>query len=529
MIRGALLDSPTARISSRLHSLLFPAACLAILSLVMVRSAWLSDDALITFRTIDHFVNGHGLRFNLAERVQSYTHPLWLLLLAPFYFFSREAFYTPILVSLVCSGLAVLWGLGARRTRVVLATGVACLISSKAFIDYTTSGLEAPLGYLLLAIWLRLYLDPVPAGAREARARVVALLALGSLLFVNRMDSLLLIAPALATRAFALLRSEQSVRRTLGPLLLACIPAFGWLGFSLLYYGSFVPNTAYAKLGTGIDPWLLRSQGLFYLGHALRFDPVTPLVIALALAGSVADAFRRRRSGPALLALGVLLQLLYVIEIGGDFMMGRLLSLPFFVSLLVLADLPAPAWGRVALAAFCVALSLSSSLSPLRSGPGYENREEQEILQNRGISDERGFYYGRRGLLSPGRESELRAGSACRESDPRVVIRNVCGDLGYVGFTSCAGNFIADRCALSDPLLARMPMIDPTSWRVGHYFRRVPRGYRESLEANVNLLEAPRIRALYDDILKATRGPLFAGGRLSAIVRLTLGSDQARR
>ena len=77
--------------------------------------------------------------------------------------------------------------------------------------------------------------------------------------------------------------------------------------------------------------------------------------------------------------------------------------------------------------------------------------------------------------------------------------------------------------------MARMPMIDPTSWRVGHYFRRVPRGYRESLEADANRLEAPQIRSLYDDVRKVTRGPLFARGRLSAIVRLNLGSDQARR
>lgn len=63
---------------------LFLAAGVVLLATVMIRSAWLSDDGLITFRTIDHFVNGGGLRFNLAERVQSYTHPLWLFLLAPF-------------------------------------------------------------------------------------------------------------------------------------------------------------------------------------------------------------------------------------------------------------------------------------------------------------------------------------------------------------------------------------------------------------------------------------------------------------
>jgi hypothetical protein len=50
------------------------------------------DDAYFTFRTIDNFVHGYGLRWNIAERVQAYTHPLWLLLLTPFYWITGEPF-----------------------------------------------------------------------------------------------------------------------------------------------------------------------------------------------------------------------------------------------------------------------------------------------------------------------------------------------------------------------------------------------------------------------------------------------------
>ncbi len=103
MLRGALPDSrrwqPLLAVTSLVLAL--------VLGWVLVRSAWLSDDGLITFRTIEHFVSGDGLRFNLAERVQSYTHPLWLFLLTPVYLVTGEAFYAPILVSLVVSGAAV--------------------------------------------------------------------------------------------------------------------------------------------------------------------------------------------------------------------------------------------------------------------------------------------------------------------------------------------------------------------------------------------------------------------------------------
>jgi arabinofuranosyltransferase len=502
------------------------AAGLVLLLVVMIRSAWISDDGLITFRTIDNLVSGEGLRFNIAERVQSYTHPLWLLLLTPVYFVTREAFYTPIFVSLGCSLLAVLVAVVRGPGRVTesrhATAAILCLIASKSFIDYTTSGLENPLSYVLVAVWLRLYLEapdleaPGPGALREP-ARVGMLVLVTSLLFVNRMDSVLLVAPALVLRVVALTRVSKL--RTWAPtLLLGALPALAWVAFSLLYYGAPVSNTAYAKLYTGIDPGMLRSQGLFYLGQAVRFDPVTPAILLLAGVASVMDLRGARKLWP--LGIGIALQLLYVVEIGGDFMQGRFLSVPFFAAIVMLCAVPLRRGVPVVVAAGCLVLSVSTASSPLRSGADYENRDEQTILANRGISDERGFYYARRGLLSAKRTGGLRPGSNCIADAETVVVRSVCGELGYEAFTGCRSLLLADRCALTDPLLARMPMIDPTSWRVGHYFRRVPRGYTESLEQDENLIVDEKIRSLYGDIRLATRAPLLAPGRLRAILRL---------
>jgi arabinofuranosyltransferase len=495
------------------------ALCLALLVVVMVRSAWLSDDGLITFRTLDNFVNGYGLRFNVAERVQSYTHPLWLFVLTPIYFVTREAFYTPIFVSLAISSLAVLvFALTLRKPRVAAAT-VLGLAASKAFVDYTTSGLETPLSYLLVAIWVPMYL----VGAPSPR-RLGGLVLFASLAFLNRMDSVLLFAPGLLAALFACVRAA-GLRPVLLPAAAGALPALAWLGFALFYYGTPFPNTAYAKLGTGIDPWLLREQGLYYLGHALRFDAVTPGVILLAGVGAVVARLRDAQWGVLPLAAGIGLQLAYVVEVGGDFMMGRFLAVPFFAAVVLLSRLRAPAWCAPSAALACIVVSLASASSPLRSGGDYESRDQEEIARNRGISDERGFYYPRRGLLAPAAERTLLPGSACGAEAERVVVRTVCGELGFEGFTGCRELFLADRCALSDPLLARMPMIDPTHWRVGHYFRRVPRGYPDTLLGGENVIVDPAIRALYDDIRAVTRGPLLARGRLGAIVRLNTGSE----
>jgi len=63
-------------------------------TVVVLKAARLSDDAYITFRTVDNFVNDNRLTWNLAERLQAYTHPLWMFFLAAGYTLTREIFDT---------------------------------------------------------------------------------------------------------------------------------------------------------------------------------------------------------------------------------------------------------------------------------------------------------------------------------------------------------------------------------------------------------------------------------------------------
>ena len=43
---------------------------------------WLSDDAFITFRYVQNIHAGLGVVYNPGERVEAYTHPLWLATLS---------------------------------------------------------------------------------------------------------------------------------------------------------------------------------------------------------------------------------------------------------------------------------------------------------------------------------------------------------------------------------------------------------------------------------------------------------------
>ena len=54
--------------------------------IVVIRNAWISDDAYISFRAIENLVAGYGFNFNPFVRVQVFTHPLWALLISAIYF-----------------------------------------------------------------------------------------------------------------------------------------------------------------------------------------------------------------------------------------------------------------------------------------------------------------------------------------------------------------------------------------------------------------------------------------------------------
>ena len=71
----------------------------AIFTYVFLANAWLGDDAYITFRVVWNVVHGYGPVFNPGERVQAYTHPLWMLVMTAAHAVTRDFFFTAQVVS----------------------------------------------------------------------------------------------------------------------------------------------------------------------------------------------------------------------------------------------------------------------------------------------------------------------------------------------------------------------------------------------------------------------------------------------
>lgn len=499
-----------SRLSGKVGATLFIVLFLA----VLLSNAWLGDDAYITFRTVDNFINGYGLTWNTAERVQAYTHPLWLFLLSGLYFFSHEIYYTSLSLAIILSLITILiLAFGIAKSLPAAIVGVAILTVSKAFVDYSTSGLENPLTHLLLALFLLVYLRS------DINLKTIFLLStLAGLATLNRMDTLLLYAPVLI---YVLFKFGQF--RGFFVAMAGFLPFIAWEFFSMFYYGFPFPNTAHAKLNIGVDQWALMERGLHYLANSVRIDPLTLLIVAAGILAPVIS--REWRKAP--IALGIALYLLYIVRIGGDFMTGRFLTAPLLAGAILLID---SQWATrksvwIPLLTASVIAGFSAPYSPLWSNRNY-GLNQQYQSEVGAIEDERAYYYQATGLFSASRKNTLPEhswtveGQAARLSGLSVVVGK---GIGFFGYYAGPDVYVVDKLALADPLLARLsPKANP-DWVIGHFERRLPNGYLESLESGGNRISDEGVASYFDKLTTITRGELLDLNRLVEIWNFNLG------
>jgi arabinofuranosyltransferase len=502
-------------------------------ALVILSHAWLADDAYITLRVIDNFWNGYGLRWNVIERVQVFTHPLWLLVLGGLYGLTREAYWTTLVLSLVHSlGTVYLTARFAATAGATLFV-VAVAISGKSFVDFSTSGLENPMSHFLLVALLLAGWRAASDGGRDWPVSLIA-----GLCVLCRLDLILLAGPlwlaSLWQRDSA--ADGRSVRRWMSAFTVFAFPATAWTIFAWWYYGSPMPNTALAKLP---DNWLPNErveQGFHYLWNAVIADPITPLAIVAAVA--LVGIRRQDRA----VAVAVIASLAYVVFVGGDFMSGRFLSPVFAISLCAIARHIrwSSTTGAVA-ATVVIAVGAALPQSRLRIWQ-HPVAGAPPAIQGRGIVDERGFFYPHTGLVavlqgsSPSQHPWASAGSSLRP-ERRVIAYPV---VGLIGYHAGPGVHIIDRMALTDPLLATLPANLPA--RVGHMERPIPEGYLETVEKCLDIafpsgtiapgvtpcvtspmfenhLRPADIARRYDRIALMAQAPLFEPTRVRALLR----------
>lgn len=476
--------------------------------LVLLYTAWLGDDAFITIRTVDNWVNGFGLTWNINERVQAYTHPLWMMLLSAFHFFIRDGYFTLLIANIIVSLIVLAVFLRHFSAKIFpLFYGWGILILSKAFVDYSTSGLENALTHLLLLLFVIIFLDEThPLDAR--RFFLLALLA--SLGTFNRMDSLLFFLPALIYVWFTHFRSI----RGLWTLAAGFTPFLLWELFSLLYYGFPFPNTAYAKLNSGIPQMDLMQQGSLYFLNSLKWDPLTLTVTTLAISMTIL-----RKSGKEkTIAGGILLYLAYIVYIGGDFMSGRFFSAVLLVSAYLLTKFVAEMNRNWKIVFSILVVVLGSITLILPNAYADDNSLDGMIANERGI-----YFPGTNPFVLKGGDVNHPWAELGRKYKNDGTTFSAEGSIGFVGYYAGPEVYIIDVNALTDPLLARLPMMDMDSWRIGHFTRDYPAGYVDTIKSGRNRIADPSLAEYFDKMKIITSGQLLSAERLTTILQMNIG------
>ena len=317
---------------------------LALLGWLAAVSWFLTDDAFISFRYVRNLVEGHGLVFNVGERVEGYSNFLWVLELAAIWKVLGVApeHSAPWLSVAYTAGTvgALLWwacrlpALPHRGLVGWLALGLVC--SSATFAVWTSGGgLETrqfTFFIVLAVVFLSLYrgnrwgllaasLSLAAAAYTRPEGPLIALCCFGWFLFQRLADS------------GRLQPDWRELRRLAWPGLAWLILPFvilvaGHFLFRYAYYGEWLPNTYYAK---HVRPWY--ESGFRYL-WAAALETGLYLLLPLAWVG-LARRWRELRDGIyALVLLLIIAHLAYVMRIGGDHFEWR--PLDFYWPLLAL-------------------------------------------------------------------------------------------------------------------------------------------------------------------------------------------------
>jgi tetratricopeptide (TPR) repeat protein len=240
------------------------------------------------------------LVYNIGERVEGYTNFFWIILLIPLKLIFGVDYIVATRLFSIIGGLSIIWLLLLFSRRhdennhsLIYGAAIILLLFNQSFPYWTMAGLEttAFTFMILLALYLEYQLSQMTA----------PILAIASLL---RPEGLIV---------FLIILSHKIIvtkRLPIYFLFVYILPLIPYAAFKLIYYGSFFPNTYYAK--SGLSPYYIMS-GLEYFRLFVTSSGAYGLFLILPLI-----AIKRLWKRYSLLYLFISIYSVYIIAIGGD-------------------------------------------------------------------------------------------------------------------------------------------------------------------------------------------------------------------
>ncbi len=309
---------------------------LAIIGLMIyhaVKFEFVQDDSFITFRYVKNFIAGHGLVFNIGEKVEGYTTFLWTILLA---ILGKLGFE---LISL-SQILGVLFGVGTMYITYQLSRNIAgtertvgfsliavLLFASNSAVAYwLVSGMETGMFVFLTVVSVWLYLKERNSPKSFAYAPIAFVL-----LSLTRPEGMYLfgltmmhfIAEKFLTKG---IDKKVELKRLITWCALYAVPIGLFMGWRLSYYGWMFPNTYYAKAGFSKDYFF---AGVDYFWEFARLDLLWGALLFVPI---IFLLWKKRNWDMMYLIFIILAYSSYVVSVGGDV----LANFRFFIPMLPL-------------------------------------------------------------------------------------------------------------------------------------------------------------------------------------------------
>lgn len=326
--------------------------CLILLCVVFIiictNNKFIQDDAFISFRYVQNFVDGHGLVFNIGERVEGYTNLLWVLILSVLVKMNFDignsaqmlSLFFGILVLIMTyfiSGLIVVKGdsevknykKGKAESTDSSADffnliPVALLVFTGSFVFWSISGMETTMFISFCLLGIYFYIKDKDSSSPNYNFSIFIVLAT-----LTRPEGMYFFGLMLIHR-FALLFLEKRgegikeffSKKNLISYLVYVVPVIFYFIIRYSYYGYLFPNTYYAK--TGLSSQYLNA-GIEYFMKFFSSYLLYGVILAAPL-----YLFRKKDNFFEISLFYILIVsfILYVISVGGDVLKQNRFFLP---------------------------------------------------------------------------------------------------------------------------------------------------------------------------------------------------------
>jgi arabinofuranosyltransferase len=294
-----------------------------------------AEDAYITYRYAENWVNIGTLVYNEGEPINAMTSPLHAVLSAALFFVTGNTVLSNKIISSVLLLSSALFVWYRYREHLHLQALVLLLLIPSCVLLWTFGGLETPILLFLATITVLLALRPPPFSLYL----LCVIFLLTGLAFLTRYDSILFFLPLTLYVA----SKARSIKDVVTALTATAILPLAWLSISVYYYGDLLPTSFYVKTPNG-NFWGLIFNGR-YIASYLLFIGIIPVLALIFLMlvpkPRTMDVLYRHFKSIWWLYVGLLLNILYGLTMATHHMM---FSFRFFVpyipsTVILVADL----------------------------------------------------------------------------------------------------------------------------------------------------------------------------------------------